>query len=71
MFPLKFELPQGPASGALWLILALMTLLNALMGVFWIVLGWRAMRAHERLPETLAQRLRAGASAAGSPEPGS
>ena len=68
MFPFKFEMPQGPATGAVWMFLVLMTLVNFLMGVFWLVLGWRAMRAHERLPDALAERMRAAAASRPTPE---
>ncbi len=66
MFPIEFKIPEGPTGGAMWWILVLMTLINFLMGLFWIVLGWRAMKAHERLPEALAASLRRPATAAES-----
>lgn len=64
MFPFEFKLPEGPASGAMWLILLLMTLVNFAMGVFWLFLGWRAMKAHEKLPEVLGAALRTTSAAA-------
>lgn len=66
MFPFEFKIPEGPPSGAMWWILVLMTMVNFLMGLFWLVLGWRAMKAHARLPEVLAASLRRPAPAAES-----
>lgn len=58
MNPFQIQWPNGPATGAMWLILALATLFNSLMTIFWIFVGWRAMKAHERLPDALAAVLR-------------
>jgi len=66
MFPFEFKIPEGQVGSALWLVVALMSLVNFLMAIFWIVLGWRAMRAHERLPEVLAATLRDPARGRGS-----
>ena len=44
----------------------LWTLSNLLMSIFWVVIGWRAMKAHERLPDALAASLRRPAPAAES-----
>ena len=49
---------SGDASGVASVVVVLMTLLNFLMAIFWLVVGWRGMRAHERLPEVLASSLR-------------
>ncbi len=64
MFPFEFKIPEGAAGGAMWWILVLMTMVNFLMGLLWIVLGWRAMKAHARLPDVLAASLRRPAPAA-------
>lgn len=49
----NFELSSG--AGAAWIFLtAVFTIVTT---VFWMVVGWRAMRAHERIAATLEQRL--------------
>jgi hypothetical protein len=58
MFPFEIKLPEGQVGGALWIVVMLMTVANFMMAVFWIVIGWRAMKAHERLPGVLAAGLR-------------
>ena len=59
MFPIHMNMNwTGEPNGALFTIaFVLMTLLNFGMAVFWIFVGWRAMKAHERLPEALAACL--------------
>ena len=47
----------GNVPPAVVLLLILMTLVNFGMAVFWIFVGWRAMRAHERLPDALRHAL--------------
>ncbi len=41
---------------------AILAVLTAIVGlittVFWMIVGWRAMRAHERISEILAERPR-------------
>ena len=64
MFPFELQQPGGPVGSAMWMINILWTLSNLLMGVFWLVIGWRAMKAHERLPDALAASLRRPAPAA-------
>ncbi|MBK8180588.1 MAG: hypothetical protein IPK67_17165 [Planctomycetes bacterium] len=42
-------------AGMFWVVLtALFTLATT---IYWMVVGWRAMRAHERIAETLERRL--------------
>ena len=42
-------------SGARAILVSIFTLLTT---VLWFVIGWRAMRAHERIAEVLDQRSR-------------
>jgi len=59
----------GSGSGGFFTVaLILMTLVNFGMAVFWILVGWRAMKAHERLPDALAKSLRDAAQAGGEGE---
>jgi uncharacterized membrane protein len=39
---------------------ALAMLVGVAYAVFWMVVGWRAMRAHERLAEATAELARKG-----------
>ncbi len=58
MFPFNFAGEGNPGSRLFTLVIVLMTILNFCMAVFWIIVGWRAMKAHERLPEALSASLR-------------
>lgn len=64
----QFEAIPGPSDGGFWLLVLLSWLLKALLFAFWIVVVWRALRAHERIPGNLAATLRA--SVAGEPPSG-
>jgi hypothetical protein len=48
---------SGNVPPVLALLLIAMTFVNFGMAVFWIFVGWRAMRAHERLPDALGGAL--------------
>lgn len=44
-------------SGPLWVFISLVTSIVGLMTtIFWIVVGWRAMRAHEQIAEVLREK---------------
>lgn len=44
-------------TGPFWIILSVITSLVGLMtAIFWIVVGWRAMRAHEVIAEALRDK---------------
>ena len=47
------ELSQGFGS----MVVVLTTAWTILTFIFWMVVGWRAMRAHERIASTLEDRL--------------
>ena len=48
-------------SGPFWVILSVVSSLVALMTtIFWLVVGWRAMRAHERIADSLQSPEREG-----------
>jgi len=70
VFPFNLDLKGGPGETLYTIALTLMTIVNFCMAVFWIIVGWRAMKAHERLPDALAASLRAPASAAPTPGAG-
>jgi hypothetical protein len=52
----------------LWLLVILSWLVKLLMFAFWIVVGWRVLRAHERIPKDLAAILLASRATAPSSE---
>ena len=54
MLPLELNLQGNPGGSLFWFVLVVMTIMNFSMAVFWILVGWRAMKAHERLQEVLA-----------------
>ena len=53
------SLISGRGALVFWLLVLLSWLLKALLFAFWIVVVWRALRAHERIPRNLAATLRA------------
>ena len=58
MFPFSMNWQSTPGGTLFTVAMVMMTILNFCMAVFWIFVGWRAMRAHERLPDALTASLR-------------
>jgi hypothetical protein len=56
MLPFEIDV-SGNVPTAVVLVLIAMTLINFGMAIFWIFVGWRAMRAHERVPDALRAAL--------------
>ncbi|MCY2961916.1 MAG: hypothetical protein NTY35_17300 [Planctomycetota bacterium] len=53
---MNFTPNEGSGAGAL---LAIVTTIAAIVTtVFWMIVGWRAMRAHERIADTLNEKLK-------------
>lgn len=49
---------QVNGNGPFFVLLGVFTSLTSLFTmIVWLVVGWRAMRAHERIAETLRERL--------------
>ena len=68
MFPFDLSLKTNPGGALYAIAITLMTIVNFCMAIFWIIVGWRAMKAHERLPEVLAASLSSAAPSAGAPD---
>ena len=45
------------ATGGMAILAIVSALVSIVTTVFWLVVGWRAMRAHEELVEALRERL--------------
>ena len=57
---MNFTMNNSSSAGA---FLAVVTTIVAIVTtVFWMIVGWRAMRAHERIAQTLDEKLRERAS---------
>jgi len=54
MSALQVEAFSSPSDGGFLLLVILAGLVKLAMFAFWIVVVWRALRAHERLPKHLA-----------------
>lgn len=53
---MNFTMNNSSGVGAL---LAIVTTIVAIVtAVFWMIVGWRAMRAHERIADTLNEKLK-------------
>lgn len=48
---MNMQFQSGPSMGAFGFIAGLSILLGLVSAIFWMVVGWRAMRAHERIAE--------------------
>ena len=59
MSPMQIEAIPSASHGGLWLLVILSWLVRVLVLAFWIVVAWRALRAHERIPKNFAESLRA------------
>jgi uncharacterized membrane protein len=45
-----------------FILAALSSIFAIVTAIFWMIVGWRAMRAHERIAETLDEKLKDRAS---------
>mgnify|MGYP000942301416 CR=1 FL=1 len=52
---MNFTTNGGGAIAAIFAVIS--GIVTVLTAVFWIVVGWRAMRAHEQIAEVLRERL--------------
>jgi uncharacterized membrane protein len=44
-------------SGPFWILLSVVTsIVGLLTTIFWLVVGWRAMRAHEQIADLLREK---------------
>lgn len=50
--------PKFAGPGMFNLLIGLTALWGVMTTVFWMIIGWRAMRAHERMSEAVEQLAR-------------
>ena len=44
---------MGPAMGTLQILTVLTLIIGLFSAIFWMIVGWRAMRAHEKLSDSI------------------
>ena len=64
MSPLQIDSSFGGT--AITLLSVVTMLFNVVVMIFWIMVGWRAMRAHEEIADTQRGRAREPPAAAGA-----
>ncbi|MBL8861663.1 MAG: hypothetical protein JNK02_06585 [Planctomycetes bacterium] len=52
------NLQVNPGTNAVLLLSVVTTLVGVISTVFWMVVSWRAMRAHERIADRIDEKLR-------------
>ncbi len=62
--------PMDPGGGSTDFLTSIVVLIGLASTVFWMVVGWRAMRAHEQLAKSTAKLAASGGRRGGLDYPG-